>query len=154
MKYNKSEIMKAAWNLFKMFKNCVSPLSFSVCLTRAWASAKSAANAVAYQMSRNGKTIILNTETGDITGDTYAMRDIIKSDLYATWNAAAKCWHNDSLKEIVAEYKSYLTRLYNLTVAETSAPAQKTSYRKAFMAKANGLCPYCHTYCYGDCRAY
>ena len=28
----------------------------------------------------------------------------------------------------------------------------KPAYRKAFAAKVNGLCPRCHTYCYGDCR--
>lgn len=103
-----------------------------------------------YTMKRNKSTITLNTETGDITGDTYGMRDVIKSDLYATWNAAAKCWHSDKLAETIEEYKAYLTRCYSLKLAEESAA--KPAYREAFAAKVNGLCPRCHTYCYGDCR--
>ena len=45
-----------------------------------------------YMMKRNKDTITLDTETGKITGNTYGMKDVIKSDLYATWNAAEKCW--------------------------------------------------------------
>ena len=40
MKYNKSEIMKAAWNLRKMSMRWVNSLSFDECLRRAWAKAK------------------------------------------------------------------------------------------------------------------
>ena len=42
MKYNKSEIMKAAWNLFNQSKKWTMTLSFSVCLHRAWDAAKAA----------------------------------------------------------------------------------------------------------------
>lgn len=105
-----------------------------------------------YTMNRNKDTIILNTETGDITGSTYGMKDVIKSDLYATWNPAAKCWHSDKLTETIEEYKSYLTRCYNLKACEeTTADETKPNYRAAFGRKVNGLCPRCHTYCYGDC---
>lgn len=41
--YNKSEIMKAAWNLFRMSKRWINSLNFSECLRRAWASAKKSA---------------------------------------------------------------------------------------------------------------
>lgn len=50
MKYNKSEIMKAAWNLRKMSQKWVNSLSFSECLRRAWANAKKAIT--------NGKKIL------------------------------------------------------------------------------------------------
>ena len=50
-----------------------------------------------YTMIRGRDEIILDTETGKITGSTYGMKDIIKSDLYASWNAAEKCWESDKL---------------------------------------------------------
>lgn len=107
-----------------------------------------------YMMSRGRDEIILNTETGKITGNTYGMKDVIKSDLYATWNAAEKCWESDKLAETVDEYKSYLTRCYKLkAIDETAAEESKPAYRKAFADKVNGLCPRCHTYCCGDCTA-
>lgn len=116
-----------------------------------------------YTMSRGRDEIILNTETGKITGNTYGMKDIIKADLHATWNASEKCWESDKLAETIEEYKSYLTRCYKLsaveerttsatTVETEAAKESKPAYRKAFAAKVNGLCPRCHTYCYGDCR--
>lgn len=105
-----------------------------------------------YTMSRGRDEIILNTETGKITGNTYGMKDVIKSDLYATWNAAEKCWESDKLAETVDEYKSYLTRCYKLSAVEDPATS-KPAYRKDFMGKVNGLCPRCHTYCCGDCSA-
>ena len=40
MKYNKSEIFKNAWKLFKMSMKWVQKLSFGECLRRAWAEAK------------------------------------------------------------------------------------------------------------------
>ena len=107
-----------------------------------------------YTMSRGRDEIILNTETGKITGNTYGMKDVIKSDLYATWNAAEKCWESDKLAETIEEYKSYLTRCYKLAAIEdTAAEDNKPAYRKAFASQVNGLCPRCHTYCCGDCSA-
>ena len=107
-----------------------------------------------YTMSSGRNEIILNTETGKITGDTYNMRNAIKSDLYATWNPAEKCWESDKLAETIEEYKSYLTRVYKLTAIEdTTCEDNRPAYRKAFAAKVNGLCPRCHTYCGGDCTA-
>lgn len=102
-----------------------------------------------YTMSYNRNTITLNTETGDITGSTYQMRDAIKDDLYAKWNPVARVWHSDSLAETIERYRDYLTRCYSLKPVDTSAA--KPAAREAFIAKAHGLCPRCHTYCYGDC---
>ena len=41
MKYNKSEIMKKAWNLFR---GEMKGIKFGICLREAWAVAKAAAN--------------------------------------------------------------------------------------------------------------
>ena len=40
MKYNKSEVFKNAWNLYRMAQKWVQKLSFGECLRRAWAKAK------------------------------------------------------------------------------------------------------------------
>lgn len=117
-----------------------------------------------YTMTAGRNQITLNTETGKITGGTYPMREVIKDTLHAKWNPAEKCWESDKLAETIEEYKSYLTRVYKLsaveerttsvaTVETEAAKESKPTYRKAFAAKVNGLCPRCHTYCYGDCMA-
>lgn len=46
-KYDLSAIMRTAWNTYRKFKSFLSPLSFSECLRRAWAAAKSATVKVA-----------------------------------------------------------------------------------------------------------
>lgn len=67
-----------------------------------------------YTMTYRHNEITLNTETGDITGNTYQMKQIIKDDLYATWDAARRVWHSDNLAETIEKYRDYLTRLYKL----------------------------------------
>ena len=86
MKYNKSEIMKAAWNLFNQSKKWTVSLSFSVCLHRAWEAAKKAiANvsklASSYTRTINGveltvkAAMALNGLRGWVViGNTYAAR--------------------------------------------------------------------------------
>jgi hypothetical protein len=67
-----------------------------------------------YTMTYRHNEITLNTETGDITGNTYQIKQIIKDDLYATWDAARRVWHSDNLAETIEKYRDYLTRLYKL----------------------------------------
>lgn len=113
MKYNKSEIMKAAWNLYKQAQKWVSKLSFSVCLHRAWESAK---NAIASaQKLAKGCTKMVNgvelsihhafslsgREGWVITGNTFYARKEIKRAGF-TWDAEAKYWYTTDRK--VAEY--------------------------------------------------
>lgn len=43
MKYNKSEIMREAWRMFKSFQSSIVPANFSECLRSAWKAAKKAA---------------------------------------------------------------------------------------------------------------
>lgn len=45
-KYNLSEIMKKAWEIYRKFKTFAHPLSFGECLKRAWDDAKKALTAV------------------------------------------------------------------------------------------------------------
>jgi len=101
-----------------------------------------------YEMSRGRSTIIIDTEAGTISGKTYEMRDVIKSDLYAKWDAANKVWRSDKLAETIEEYKEYLTRCYKL--AKIEAVETVTAHKHIH---TDGLCPICHTYCCGDCMA-
>jgi len=77
-----------------------------------------------YTMSRRNDTITLDTETGNITGGTYGMKDIIKNDLYATWNPDLRVWHNDDLQSVIGKYSEYLRRCYGLKSAEVSNQAE------------------------------
>lgn len=103
-----------------------------------------------YTMNRNKNTITLDTETGCITGDTYQMKDVIKEEFPgAAWNKDAKAWVVSKMAERIEEYRSYLTRCYRLAEVKTAeAPA---TVRDAVISRINGICPRCHTYCYGDC---
>ena len=79
MKYNKSEIMKAAWNLLNQSKKWTMTLSFSVCFHRAWDAAKAA--------------IALSGIRGwVVSGNTYAVRKEIKRAGFS-WDAANKYWY-------------------------------------------------------------
>lgn len=77
-----------------------------------------------YTMRRRNDTITLDTETGNITGGTYGMKDVIKNDLYATWNPDLRVWHNDDLQSVIDEYSEYLHRCYGLKSAEVSNQAE------------------------------
>lgn len=115
-----------------------------------------------YTMKRNRDTITLDTETGNITGGTYGMRDIIKSEFTATWNKDGKCWHIDNLADEINSQIDRLKRLYWLAAVEEVTPvstpatnaektAETTTVKNAFIARMTRPCPKCGTYCYGDC---
>ena len=87
MKYNKSNIMKRAWELKKLFGE---KKSFSICLRRAWNEAKEEAEANAYngkyfvngmEITMNGVTRTLNRWTKNGMDRVYINYDR-KSDGY------------------------------------------------------------------------
>lgn len=80
-----------------------------------------------YTMSMKRGNLNLDTETGDISGDTYNCKETIKSDLYATWDAARKVWHSDKLADTLVEYNEYLTRVYHLKVVEAAPATAETT---------------------------
>lgn len=75
-----------------------------------------------YTMSYGRNEITLDTATGDIYGDTYGMKEIIKSDLYATWDKTRKVWHSDKLVNTINDFRDYLTRCYKLEAVEVEEP--------------------------------
>lgn len=110
MKYNKSEIMKAAWNLYKMAQKWVNSLSFSECLRRAWANAKTAIvnskkilSDDCCKMIRGCLLGIKYTIVGDytmgwlVTGKTYAARKELKAAGFV-WDPYCKQWYTTDRK--------------------------------------------------------
>lgn len=81
-----------------------------------------------YTMTTKRGSLMLDTETGDISGDTYNCKETIKSDLYATWDAARKVWHSDKLADTIAEYNDYLTRVYHLKAVEAAPATEEASH--------------------------
>lgn len=97
--YNKHEIMKAAWNLYRTFQKCVAPLSFGECLRRAWAQAKKAAR-VFTGIVRNVQVagtlmhpVLVNIDMDSltVTGNTYPVRQMMR-ELGLNWDADRKAW--------------------------------------------------------------
>lgn len=118
MKYNRSEIMKAAWTLYRMSKKWTEAyrMSFAECLRRAWAKAK----------------------------------DEVKSAA----EAAAKGIRRMHYSEYKSNYSdcqtvegSYDKRTKTIEVMTKVVKGT----RRSIASLINGLCPRCHTYCYGDC---
>ena len=115
-----------------------------------------------YEMTMKRWTITVDTEANTISGDTYNMRAEIKDNFDVTWNKAAKVWRGENLEAQIEKLRAYLTRVYYLTALEEPAEiAEVEKTEKAAPAKRNARvidrfvdtkpCPYCHTYCYGDC---
>lgn len=93
MKYNKSEIMKSAWNLFKMFQKWAAPLSFSECLRRAWDNAKRTLEATKKLMSNGCMKVINGSRLGlirTIAAD-YTMGWIVTGKTYAAPQGTQGC---------------------------------------------------------------
>lgn len=114
MKYNKSEIMKSAWNLLKMSQKWANSLAFSECLRRAWNAAKKSIENTKKLMSNgcmkvtNGSRLgLIRTIAADyamgwiVTGKTYAARKELKAAGFR-WDPESRNWFTTDRK--VAEY--------------------------------------------------
>lgn len=111
MKYNKSNIMKRAWELKKLFGE---KKSFSICLRRAWNEAKEEAEANAYngkdfvdgmEITMNGITRTLNRWTKNGMDRVYINYDRKSDgyvDLIARKAVGGKGFGYDYHKNIVA----------------------------------------------------
>ena len=116
--YNKSEIMKEAWRLFKGSKKLVKQYqrSFSWCLQSAWRKAKLNAKAEALindavVPSENGTMYIKYGAVDDCTmgwnvfGKTfYNNRELRR--LGFLWSSETKCWYTNS-KETAKSFVKY-----------------------------------------------
>ena len=112
-KYNLSNIMKAAWNLYRKFQKCVAPLSFGECLKRAWAEAKKAARVFTGLVSNvqiagtlmHPVLVNINMNTLTVTGNTFPVRQMMR-DLGLSWDAENKAWtgSRETLNSLCVKY--------------------------------------------------
>lgn len=115
-KYNLTQIMKAAWNYYRMAQKWVEKKNFSWALKKAWAEAKETI-----------KTAVETAKTGT--------RRMHYSEYKSNYS---------DCKTVEGSYDK-----------KTKTIEVMTLVRKGFKRIAyNGLCPRCHTYCYGDCMAH
>ena len=107
MKYNKSEIMKKAWSLFKMSSKWVNSLSFSECLRRAWKSAKASivtARSLEHEICKiiSGSRLYMRRAVVAcagvmgwvVFGKTYAARQDLKR-MGFRFDGEAKAWYTE-----------------------------------------------------------
>ena len=110
MKYNRQQIMKAAWNMFNRSKTWIEKyrLSFAECLRRAWKDAKDEvknAESIKHEIGKsiNRVTVWMRpsviAESGRmgwiLTGNTYKAKQIIKS-MGFKWDIEAKGWYTEN----------------------------------------------------------
>lgn len=111
MKYNKSEIFKNAWKLFKMSMKWIQKLSFGECLRRAWAEAKEKAamtnkfklGQITIMIDRNALCVNLYNRT--VQGNTYHVRKELKS-FGLLWNPYERVWEGttEQLEKLCSIY--------------------------------------------------
>lgn len=98
-KFNRSEIMKNAWNLYKMSLKWTASLDFGECLRRAWKKAKEAIRVFA-GIVRNVQVagtlmypVLVDVDMNSliVTGNTYKAREILK-EFGLVWNCEIKAW--------------------------------------------------------------
>lgn len=83
------------------------------------------------------------TLTGnEISGNTYPIKDMIKTQLGGKWDATKKVWVVD-LKEVAYWMGKQAIIVTSDQTGEN--PKAKSTY--------NGWCNKCHSYCWGDCDA-
>lgn len=97
MKYNRSEIMKNAWKLFRMAQKWVEPETFSWALKRAWAEAKEAIakhsgkHEVNFGTLMHPISVIVDMDRLIVSGNTFNCRREIKK-YGCKWDAERKVW--------------------------------------------------------------
>jgi len=82
----------------------------------------------------------------EISGDTYPVKDYLKSYCDARWNKERKTWTVDveKLNDLLDGGNSIGLRIDD----------SDTVTRKATgTADTNGWCNHCHSYCWGDCQS-
>lgn len=127
-KYNLSEIMTKAWARYRKFN---APYQ-------------------TYESRHGGKMIIVHT-FGECLKDIWA-------EAKKAVEAAAEAVKTGMRRMHYSEYKTNYSDCKTVDGSydkKTKTIEVMTLVRKSFKRIAyNGLCPRCHTYCYGDCMAH
>jgi hypothetical protein len=91
-----------------------------------------------------GYKLQLNINTGLVTGKgTYECKDVLKSKWKATYDPKSKGWilKKEDISMFIEQHE------------DKNAPAQEVKKVEKTSTYWDGLCPKCHSYCYGDCLA-
>lgn len=89
---------------------------------------------------KNTTGLVLNGNK--ISGNTYPVKDYIKSYLGGKWDGNSKAWTVD-----LEKVNNLIARGGYISIDDSPAPApNKSTFR-------SGWCNKCHSYCYGDCDA-
>ena len=123
MKYNLSQIMSGAWKRYRTLSSMGYAETFAQCLRFAWSQAK-AVVAAAAEAARKG---IRRMHDGEYKRDY------------------ADC------ETVEGSYDKRTKTIEVMTLVRKGAKA--TDAKIMPRTSRNGLCPCCHTWCYGDCRA-
>lgn len=94
--------------------------------------------------NRKGNKLQLN---GDLlTGDTFSMKDYIKSYMDGKWVADKKAWRVNVAK---------VNKLIEQSVLRIDDEPVSATSRDGFIIRngIDGWCNKCRSYCYGDCDA-
>lgn len=97
MKYNKSEIMKKAWKLYRMAQKWTTPETFAWALKKAWAEAKevvanhSGKHEINFGTMMHPITVIVDMDSLTVSGNTFNCRREIKG-YGCKWDANNKVW--------------------------------------------------------------
>ena len=103
-----------------------------------------------YTANVHNSDLVINTNNGTVSGQTFKAKEWIKENFEGIkWDSTNKAWTMDpeEMTSIIEMRKAYFERVSGL--AEAAETTKETSYHHV----NNGLCPICHTYCYGDCTA-
>lgn len=106
--YNRSEIMKNAWTMYRTSQKWISKLTFSECLRRSWKQAKEDAKVNAMLddciiIKPEGKLfcrrgIVADYTMGwNITGITFLYRKELRSAGFK-WDCESRCWYTTDRK--------------------------------------------------------
>lgn len=151
-KYNLHEIMNKAWRIFKNEKALASQFggksfSFAEALKRAWSAAKCAvaeAEAAVKRAEETAKRIAEEKAKKAAAG-------IVRMH-YSQYKAEySKCQTVEGSYDKATKTIEVMTKTVR-TFERPAYTAARTTRRPSVTA-IRGLCPRCHTYCYGDCMA-
>lgn len=94
--------------------------------------------------------IDLTLNGNEISGNTFPVKDFIKSKLDGQWNAMRKVWI------VNVDKVNYWIEKGAITANNSDAPARITARPDGFKIRngMDGWCDKCHSYCFGDCDAH
>lgn len=126
-KYNLSEIMKNAWARYRKFN-------------------------AAYGKNREGKKIIVHTFASCLKAAWSTAKETVKAAAEAA-KTGLRRMHYSEYKNNYSDCETVQGSYDKQTKTIEVLTLKRKIRNSAAISRLNGLCPRCHTYCYGDCCA-